>query len=364
MQGIGDGGVSLQVIFEMLQAQQIAIAQLQSQNKTSSIAEPENTRRAEPAPKRSNGSGSGTDPTIIRMLEELTNRIESGEKNIEDNDKRLETYNSRVDQIPGAPPVLKGLDAKKFIQKSFPPSAASKPIPKKFRMPDISKYNGITEPNEHITSYTCGIKGNDLNDDEIESVLLKKFGETLSKGAMIWYHNLTPNSIDLFAMLEDAFVKAHAGAIKVAMRKSGVFKIRQRNDEMLREFVSRFQMERMELPPISDDWVVQAFMQGLNDWSSIVSRQLKQNLIEYPAVTWSDVHNRYQSKIGVEDNQLGSPSGSVHPNILAAKPPRDKIGIQDQTRNRISRTSIEGTTAQGVTLLGMIMIEVKALGDS
>ncbi|XP_070003824.1 uncharacterized protein [Nicotiana sylvestris] len=191
------------------------MAQLQSQNMTPSIAEPENTRRAEPAQKRSNENDLETDPAIMRMLEELTKRIEFGEKKIEENDKMVEIYNSRVDQIPGAPSVLKGLDVKKFIQKPFPASAAPMPIPKKFCMPDIPKYNGTTDPNEHITSYTCGIKANDLNDNEIESVLLKKFGETLSKGAMIWYHNLAPNSIDSFAMLADALVKAHVGSIKI-----------------------------------------------------------------------------------------------------------------------------------------------------
>ena len=97
------------------------------------------------------------------------------------------------------------------------------------------------------------------------------------KGAMIWYHNLAPNSIDLFSMLADSFIKAHTGAIKVATRKSDVFKIKQRENEMLRDFVSRFQMERMELPPVSNDWVVQAFTQGLNERSSVASKQLKQN---------------------------------------------------------------------------------------
>lgn len=126
------------------------------------------------------------------------------------------------------PTILKGLDLKKFIQKPFPPSAAPKPILKKFRMPDVPKYNGITEPNEHITAYTCVVKGNDLKDDEIEFVLLKKFGETLSKGTMMWYHNLPPNLIDSFAMLADSFVRAHTGAIKVATRKYDIFKIKQR----------------------------------------------------------------------------------------------------------------------------------------
>nr|XP_009761108.1 PREDICTED: uncharacterized protein LOC104213323 [Nicotiana sylvestris] len=194
-------------------------------------------------------------------------------------------YNSRVDRISGEPPVLKGLDAKKFEQNSFPQSAAPKPIPKKFSMPDIPKYNGMSDPNEHIISYTCRIKGNDLTDDEIEPVLLKTFGKSLSKGAMIWYHNLPPNSIDSFAMLENAFIKAHAGPIKVAIRKSDIFKIRQRSDEILREFVSQFQMERMELLSVSDDWAM-------------------------------------KSKIRVEDDHLGAPSGSIHPNILAVKAPR------------------------------------------
>ncbi|XP_070022206.1 uncharacterized protein [Nicotiana sylvestris] len=201
----------------------------------------------------------------MTMLKDLTKRIESVERKIEANDKKVETYNSWVDQISRAPPILKGLDSKKFVQKPFPPSAAPKLIPKKFYMLEIPKYNGNTDPNEHVTSYTCTIKGNDSEDDEIESVLLKKFGETLSNGAMIWYHNFPPNYIDSFAMLADSFVKAHAVAIKVATRKADLFKVRQRDNEMLREFVSRFQMERMDLPPVTDDWLVQAFTQGLNE---------------------------------------------------------------------------------------------------
>lgn len=98
--------------------------------------------------------------------------------------------------------------------------------------------------------------------------MLKIFGETLSKGVMIWYHNLPPNSIDSFAMFADSFVKAHAGAIKVETRKSDLFKVTQKDNEMLREFVSRFQMERMDLPPVANDWAVQAFTQGLNIQSS------------------------------------------------------------------------------------------------
>nr|XP_009803312.1 PREDICTED: uncharacterized protein LOC104248708 [Nicotiana sylvestris] len=113
--------------------------------------------------------------------------------------------------------------------------------------------------------------------------------------------------------IEENDKKAHARAIKVETRKSNLFKVRQKDNEMLREFVSRFQMERMDFPPVTDDWVVQAFTQGLNVRSLVASQQLKQNLIEYPAITWVDVHNQYQSKIRIEDDQIGAPSRSVYP---------------------------------------------------
>lgn len=216
--------------------------QLQNKNRAPSTIELDTSheviQRVKPVLDRQNANESGTELVIMKMLEELIKRIESGEKKIEANDKKVETYNSRVDKTLGAPSILNGLDSKKFMQKLFPPSVASKSIPKKFLMLEIPKYNGTINPNKHVTFYTCAIKGNNLEDDEIESVLLKKFGETLSKGAKIWYHILPPNSISSFAMLADSFVKAHAGAIKVATRKSNLFKVRQKDNEMLREFVS------------------------------------------------------------------------------------------------------------------------------
>jgi len=56
----------------------------------------------------------------------------------------------------------------------------------------------------------------------------------------MWYHNLAPNSINLFAVLADSFIKAHTDAIKVATRKFDAFKIKKREIEIVQEFVSHF----------------------------------------------------------------------------------------------------------------------------
>nr|XP_009775196.1 PREDICTED: uncharacterized protein LOC104225125 [Nicotiana sylvestris] len=98
----------------------------------------------------------------------------------------------------------------------------------------------------------------------------------------------------------DSFVKAHTGAIKVETRKSDHFKVRQKDNEMLREFVSRLQIERMDLPLGADDWAVQAFTQGLN--------------------------------IRVEDNQLGAPSGFVY-----SVRPIDRVKRDSDREPRLNR---------------------------
>ncbi|XP_070007119.1 uncharacterized protein [Nicotiana sylvestris] len=119
-----------------------------------------------------------------------------------------------MDQIPGAPPVLKGPDSKKYTQLSFKPSTALELIPKWFKMPDVSKYDETSNPQEHIITYTIAVKGNDLAPHEIESVLLKKLGKTLTKGALTWYSLFPEHSIDSFEMLMDSFIKVDVGARK------------------------------------------------------------------------------------------------------------------------------------------------------
>jgi len=100
-------------------------------------------------------------------------------------------------------------------------------------MPEMPKYDETSQLHEHITTYTTTVKGNNLASHEIESVLLKKFRETLTRGALTWYSLLPEHSIDSFEMLADSFIKAHAGARKVQARKADIFRIAQGESELL-----------------------------------------------------------------------------------------------------------------------------------
>lgn len=88
--------------------------------------------------------------------------------------------------------------------------------------------------------------------------MLKKFCQTLTKGAFTWYTLLPEHSIDFFAILVDIFVKAYAAARKFQTHKEDIFKIKQREGDMFQSFVEKFQRERMMLPIISEDWAVAA----------------------------------------------------------------------------------------------------------
>ncbi|MCD9641422.1 hypothetical protein HAX54_027600, partial [Datura stramonium] len=53
----------------------------------------------------------------------------------------VKEIHSRRDQIPRAPPVIKGMNSKKYLQLPYKLSAKLMFIPKKFKMSNILRYN-------------------------------------------------------------------------------------------------------------------------------------------------------------------------------------------------------------------------------
>ncbi|XP_060181766.1 uncharacterized protein LOC132611354 isoform X1 [Lycium barbarum] len=107
---------------------------------------------------------------VLRFMADITDKMDKTAKEAEKNAKEFHRW---MIQIPRAPPVIEGSDAKKYIQLAPKPEAAPELILKRFKMPNIPKYDGTTDPQEHIMAHTMAVKGNDLKVKEIESVLIK-----------------------------------------------------------------------------------------------------------------------------------------------------------------------------------------------
>ncbi|MCE3049620.1 hypothetical protein HAX54_045395 [Datura stramonium] len=77
------------------------------------------------------------------------------------------------DHIDTLDPSKTGL--KEIYQLSYKSTVVPMLKPKMLEMADIPKYDGIRNPQEHMTMSTTIVKGSDLALNEIESVLIKKF---------------------------------------------------------------------------------------------------------------------------------------------------------------------------------------------
>nr|XP_016484249.1 PREDICTED: uncharacterized protein LOC107804828 [Nicotiana tabacum] len=83
-----------------------------------------------------------------------------------------------------------------------------------------------------------------------------------------------------------------------------IFKIKQGHSKLLREFVDRFQHERMMLPRVPDNWAAMAFASNLNEKSSEATRRLKESLREFPVTTWNDIYNKYIMNLRIEEDTI------------------------------------------------------------
>ncbi|XP_060183153.1 uncharacterized protein LOC132613119 [Lycium barbarum] len=182
--------------------------------------------------------------------------------------------------------------------------------------------------------------------NEVEPILIKKFGKTLSKWAMSWYSLFLEHSIHSFEMLADAFIKAHDGSNKVSTRKADIFKISQGDEELLREFVIRFQKEQMLLPAVPDECAVEAFAKGLKRKTSSALLKLKENLprrnADYNSIFGKD---RYQS-YSQQERPRSRPERNR--NNQYERPVSDRKGDSGQNRRGLQpkTTTVDSVTSR------------------
>ncbi|XP_009587596.2 uncharacterized protein [Nicotiana tomentosiformis] len=140
------------------------------------------------------------------------------------------------------------------------------------------------------------------------SILLKKFGETLTGGALTWYSQIPACSIETFEEMADKFVTAHAEPKKAEARVNDIFSIKQSLGEGLRDFLARFNRVRMTVPNVSKGIVVTTFQNGLSRDSSRETRKLLSQLMKYPPTTWDKIHNAYCAEVRVDEDDLNGPT--------------------------------------------------------
>nr|XP_016455218.1 PREDICTED: uncharacterized protein LOC107779327 [Nicotiana tabacum] len=202
--------------------------------------------------------------------------------------------------------MLSKRDTGRFVEQTYSDDAAAHAIPKTFKIPPYLRiYDGTTDPKDHVTHYDTAVKGNDLTKEQVSSILLKQFGETLMGGAI---SQLPTHSIESFEEMDDNFVTAHAGAKKVEARVNDIFAIKQSLGEGLRDFLARFNLVRMTMPNVSKGMAVTAFQNEPSREGSRATRKLLSRFMSYPPTTWDKVHNAYYAEVRADEDDLNGPT--------------------------------------------------------
>ncbi|KAK1411207.1 hypothetical protein QVD17_37753 [Tagetes erecta] len=171
-------------------------------------------------------------------------------------------------------------------------------IPKRFQTPNMKLYDRFSDPEEHVAQYRERMEINHIPKKLKEACLCKVFGSTLTGSALKWLLSLPPYSITLFAYLVNLFNNQFSCSRSFERLTSDLYRITQSNSESLRDYVSKFGIEVLEIRNLDMATAVQAFKMGLKKDSPFYD-----DLVMTPCRNLDEVRTRALRFIRLEDDK-------------------------------------------------------------
>ena len=141
----------------------------------------------------------------------------------------------------------------------FTAAVNSFPLPHKFCMPHIDSYNRVKDPLDHLETFKTLMHLQGVADE----IMCRAFPTTLKGAARIWFSRLTPNLVNTFKELSAQFIAHFIGGHRYKKSTACLMSIKQREDETLRSYISRFNKEALSIDEADDKILVAAFTNGL-----------------------------------------------------------------------------------------------------
>ena len=176
----------------------------------------------------------------------------------------------------------------------FTASVNSFPLPHKFCMPQIDSYDGVKDPLDHLETFKTSMHLQGVADE----IMCRAFPTTLKGAARIWFNQLMPNSISTFKELSAQFTVHIIGGHRYKKSTACLMSIKEREDETLRSYISRFNKEALSINKASNKILVTAFTNGLRKGKFLFS------LYKNDPKTMSDVLYRATKYMNAKDALL------------------------------------------------------------
>ena len=150
-------------------------------------------------------------------------------------------------------------DLDNHTNSPFTADVNSFPLPHKFRMPHIDSYDGVKDPLDQLETFKTLMHLQCVADE----IMCRAFPTTLKGAARIWFSRLTPNFVSTFKELSAQFTAHFIGGHRYKKSTACLMSIKQRKDETLRSYISRFNKEALSIDETDDKILVAAFTNGL-----------------------------------------------------------------------------------------------------
>ncbi|XP_020225117.1 uncharacterized protein LOC109807001 [Cajanus cajan] len=132
-------------------------------------------------------------------------------------------------------------------------------IPRDHRVPQVEPFDGTQDPSQHLTDFRAQmlICGGSME------IRCKLFMGTLKKVALDWFSGLPDRSITDFDVFSRLFMAQFAANKKKSPITSDLFDLKQQREELLKDFLQRFNEVALRIASLDKRMAVIAFQKGL-----------------------------------------------------------------------------------------------------
>ncbi|KAJ0867449.1 putative retrotransposon gag domain-containing protein [Helianthus annuus] len=177
--------------------------------------------------------------------------------------KELQKLKDMISNVPGVVKPIPEIPDGSHRASRFAPPICDAEIPKRFQTPNMKLYDGTTYPKEHVAQYRERMEIYPIPERLKEACLCKGFGSTLTESALKWLLSLPPYSITSFANLVNLFNSQFSCSRRFERLTSDLYRVTQGQNESLRDYITKFSRESLEIPNLDITTAVEAFKMGL-----------------------------------------------------------------------------------------------------
>jgi hypothetical protein len=183
-------------------------------------------------------------------------------------------YTRMLRRMDGEDPELMAWDMLEDESLPFTGRVKAYPMPDKFKMPRIEKYDGNGDPQEHLEAFREHIVLHGTPDE----IACRAFPLTLKGVAKDWFTGLPPKSVGTFKDLGRLFLTQFLATRKRKKDPTCLLTLRQDKEESLKDFMLRFNREKLEVDTPDDKTLLCALMQGVRAEGALMAEVGRKNV--------------------------------------------------------------------------------------